>query len=78
MDSSLADSLSLLDDVTFCGPNCEDHHLEVYNRFPNASDHFAKAYPNTGHNILLHYSGADMMNDVMTFVNKHDGDSRAV
>ncbi|KAF2199795.1 alpha/beta-hydrolase [Delitschia confertaspora ATCC 74209] len=59
-------------DVTFCGPTCEDHHLEVYNKFPKAVDHLPLLYPNTGHNILLHRTGPKLLQDVTGFIKKHD------
>ncbi|PLN86964.1 Alpha/Beta hydrolase protein [Aspergillus taichungensis] len=59
-------------DVTFCGIDCGDKHLEVYNKFPAAADHLARTYPNTGHNILLHRTGKQLMSDVTGFIRKHD------
>ncbi|MCJ1253709.1 hypothetical protein MMC24_001521 [Lignoscripta atroalba] len=59
-------------DVTFCGPTCGDHHLEVYTKFPAASNHDPHTYPNTGHNILLHRTGAQMMNDVLAFITRNN------
>ena len=67
--------LTAIDDVTFCGITCDGHQLELYDRFPKASDHVAKTYANTGHNVLLHYSGQDMMNDVSAFMAKHENDT---
>lgn len=65
--------LSFLDDPILCGVFSTNQHLEVYNMFPNASDHAALLYPNNGHNILLHRPAPQVMSDVLQLIRRNEG-----
>ncbi|KAL1623263.1 hypothetical protein SLS56_008368 [Neofusicoccum ribis] len=59
-------------DSTFCGgENCRSQPYAVYDKFPNASSHDVKVYPETGHQILYHHSGQDLMADTLEFLKAH-------
>ncbi|KAL8915288.1 MAG: hypothetical protein Q9172_006906 [Xanthocarpia lactea] len=60
------------DDNTFCGgPRCLGQAYEVYNRYPAASNHTVKVYANTGHLILYHHTGTQLMEDSLQFLRAH-------
>ncbi|KAL8778968.1 MAG: hypothetical protein Q9213_007168 [Squamulea squamosa] len=59
-------------DSTFCGgPKCRGQAYEVYNRYTAASDHTVKVYANTGHLILYHHTGPQLMEDSLQFLRAH-------
>lgn len=60
-------------DPILCGVFSTNQHLEVYNMFPNASDHAALLYPNNGHNILLHRPAPQVMSDVLQLIRRNEG-----
>lgn len=61
------------DDSAFCGgTKCIGQPYEVYNRYPEASDHTVKVYKSTGHLILLHHAGARLMEDCLQFLKAHE------
>ena len=57
------------DDSTFCGgTQCLGQPYEVYNRYPEASNHTVQVYESTGHHILLHHTGPRLMEDSLHFL----------
>ncbi|KAI0194246.1 Alpha/Beta hydrolase protein [Astrocystis sublimbata] len=56
-------------DSTFCGGRyCREQPYEVYRRFPKAKAHDIKVYKETGHAIIYHYSGLQLMADTLAFL----------
>ncbi|KAF4543310.1 Alpha beta hydrolase fold protein [Lasiodiplodia theobromae] len=56
-------------DSTFCGGEvCGSQPYALFDKFPKASTHDIKVYPETGHLILYHYSGQDLMTDTLSFL----------
>ncbi|KAL9038873.1 MAG: hypothetical protein Q9180_002869 [Flavoplaca navasiana] len=59
-------------DSTFCGgTRCIGQPYELYNRYPEASNHTVQVYENTGHLILMHHAGARLMEDSLHFLKAH-------
>ena len=62
----------LSDDGTFCGGEvCGSQPYALYEKFPAASDHEIRVYEKTGHAILYHHAGSQMMEDVKEFLAGH-------
>lgn len=60
------------DDSTFCGgTKCIGQPYELYNRYPEASNHTVQVYESTGHLILFHHAGAQLMEDSLHFLKAH-------
>ncbi|KAI0437518.1 Alpha/Beta hydrolase protein [Xylaria telfairii] len=56
-------------DSTFCGgPYCREQPYAVYKYFPKATVYDVKVYEETGHLILYHYSGLDLVADTLAFL----------
>ncbi|KAL8680156.1 MAG: hypothetical protein Q9186_003623 [Xanthomendoza sp. 1 TL-2023] len=61
-----------VDDSTFCGgTKCIGQPYEVYNRYPKATDHVVKVYKETGHLVLFHRAGLQLMEDSLHFLEAH-------
>ncbi|CAO1604876.1 hypothetical protein XANCAGTX0491_008417 [Xanthoria calcicola] len=59
-------------DSTFCGgTKCIGQPYELYNRYPEASNHTVQVYESTGHLILFHHAGAQLMEDSLHFLKAH-------
>ncbi|KAI4268779.1 MAG: hypothetical protein LQ337_007655 [Flavoplaca oasis] len=58
-------------DSEFCGIRCIGQPYEVYNRYPEASNHTVQVYENTGHQVLLHHTGTRLMEDSLHFLRSH-------
>nr|POF15336.1 hypothetical protein CFP56_42225 [Quercus suber] len=58
-------------DATFCGRSCGAAPYELFTRFPNASDHDIKVYPQAGHGIHLHNYAQQLMNDTLAFLHRN-------
>ncbi|KAI6092186.1 Alpha/Beta hydrolase protein [Hypoxylon rubiginosum] len=56
-------------DSTFCGGKvCREQPYALYNRFPKAQAYDIKVYGETGHLILYHNSGPQLMADTLAFL----------
>ncbi|MCJ1253711.1 hypothetical protein MMC24_001523 [Lignoscripta atroalba] len=55
-------------DATFCAKRCGSQPYALYDKFPSASAWDINVYPDTGHSILYHYSGAEAMQDALGFL----------
>ncbi|KAI0103348.1 Alpha/Beta hydrolase protein [Nemania sp. FL0031] len=59
-------------DSTFCGGQfCREQPYAVYKKFPKASAIDMKRYEKTGHLILYHYSGLQLIADTLDFLSMH-------
>ncbi|KAL4890077.1 Alpha/Beta hydrolase protein [Aspergillus ambiguus] len=58
-------------DATFCGRACGSAPYELYDRFPNATDHDIKVYPQAGHGIHLHHYAQQLMDDTLAFLKRN-------
>lgn len=69
---AFADVVYSPDDSAFCGGRrCIGQPYEVYNRYPEALDHTVVVYENTGHLVLFHYAGMQLMEDTLQFLKVH-------
>ncbi|KAI1172120.1 Alpha/Beta hydrolase protein [Nemania sp. FL0916] len=59
-------------DSTFCGGQyCREQPYATYNKFPKAKAIDVKVYKETGHTILFHHSGLDLIADSLAFLSAH-------
>lgn len=61
----------LAEDATFCGIRCGSAPYQLYDRFPNATDHYIKVYPEAGHGLHLHHYAQELMNDTLGFLKRN-------
>lgn len=55
-------------DASFCGRRCTGQPYALYDKFPAASDHVVRVYPNTGHALLYHRQAPAVMRDASEFL----------
>ena len=60
-----------VEDAIFCGRACGSAPYELYNKFPNASDHDIKVYREAGHGIHLHNYAQELMNNTLAFLKRN-------
>ena len=57
------------EDDTFCGGQlCRGAPYAIYDKFSGASAQEVKVYEATGHLIILHNSGVNLINDTLGFL----------